>query len=106
MKNFIQKGNTMTFTAGATITAGQLVLVGVLVGVALNDAASGEECEMAISGVFEVGKVSGAIGIGVAVYYNASEGKATTTVSTNKQIGWCWVEAASDDTTVKVRLLL
>ena len=43
MTNYIQKGDTITVTAPATITSGSLVVVGSIVGVAACDAESGAD---------------------------------------------------------------
>lgn len=58
---FIQVGNTIDYTAGANISAGDLVVMGHIVGVALTDIPNGSTGAVAIEGVFEgVPKVSGA----------------------------------------------
>lgn len=105
MKSYIQDGKTMDFTAGATIAAGNLVLNGSVVGVSVNDVANGSAGIVSVSGVHEVGKDSDEVAIGVPLYYNASSGKLTTTVGSNKLAGYAWEAAGSAAATVKVRLL-
>jgi predicted RecA/RadA family phage recombinase len=61
MKNHVQTGRMMTIIAAATLTSGQVVAVGQLIGIASKDAAIGEEVELAMDGVYEVPKVSGAV---------------------------------------------
>lgn len=61
MKNHVQSGGVITITAAADITSGQVVVVGRTLGVACHDAATGEQCEVAITGVYTVPKVSGAV---------------------------------------------
>ena len=105
MKNYIQEGETMNFTAGATVVAGQMVLVGGTVGVAVNDVANGAVGVIATQGVFEVAKEgSDVVAQGVILYYNATNGTATVTVGSNKVIGYAWTAALSTDTLVQVRL--
>lgn len=58
---FIQPGAVIDYTAGGNITAGTVVPVGALLGVALADIASGDSGPVQISGVFSVPKVSGAV---------------------------------------------
>ena len=58
MKNYVQEGNTITVTAPATVTSGQLVVVGSINGVAAFDAASGADVEVTVEGVFELPKVT------------------------------------------------
>jgi len=59
MKNFHANGNTIGFTAGGNINAGAGVVIGALLGVAVNDVASGTAGVAAVSGVFELPKASG-----------------------------------------------
>lgn len=58
MKNFVQKGNTITVAVPADVTSGQLVVVGSIVGVAAYSASSGADVEVTVEGVFELPKVT------------------------------------------------
>lgn len=59
---FVQVGNTIDYTAGADIAAGDLVVMGNTLGVALTAIANGAVGSVAIEGVFEgVPKVSAAV---------------------------------------------
>lgn len=62
-KNFQQPGEVIDFTnsSGATISAGSVVRIGKILGVALVDIADGATGSVQISGVFVVPKVSGAV---------------------------------------------
>lgn len=105
MKNYIQDGDTMNFTASADVAAGEMVLVGGIVGVAVGAVANGEVGVLATEGVFEVPKEgTDVVAQGVVLYFNATNKTATTTVSSNKVIGYAWTAAGSSDTTVHVRL--
>jgi predicted RecA/RadA family phage recombinase len=105
MKNYIQDGKTIEVTAGADISAGDLVLVGLKVGVAINDIANGANGALAMEGVFEVKKEgTDTPAQGGILYLNASNKSATTTASSNKTIGYCWEAAGETATTVKIRL--
>lgn len=59
--NFVQPGNVVEYTAGGTIAAGDVVVVGDTLGVALVDMGSGDVGAVQITGVFNVPKVSGAV---------------------------------------------
>jgi predicted RecA/RadA family phage recombinase len=59
--NYVQPGKTKTITAGATLTSGQVVRVGNILGVALQAIANGATGPVAIEGVFTVPKVSAAV---------------------------------------------
>ncbi len=73
MKNYVGVGDTMKITAGAAITAGDLIATNECVGVAQNDAASGASCVMAIEGVFRLAKnTSTAINEGDLVDWDVS----------------------------------
>ena len=104
MKNFIQSGNVLTFTAAASVASGDGVLQGALFGVASTDAETGEDFEAALTGVFELPKASGALTQGQKAYWSTSNGNVTGTASGNTLIGAVTVAAADAATTVRVRL--
>ena len=87
MKNFVQPGNNVTVTAAATTTSGQLVVQPSLVGVALTDAASGAEVEIATTGVFKYAMASGAtLNVGALAYLNSSD-ELTNTAGSDPAVG-------------------
>jgi predicted RecA/RadA family phage recombinase len=59
--NFVQRGDVVNYTAGANIAAGDLVVMGHTIGVALTDIANGATGAVAIEGVFTLPKVSAAV---------------------------------------------
>lgn len=61
MKTFVQKGDVLTITAAAAFASGQVVAVGNTLGVATGAIASGAVGELALTGVYTVPKVSGAV---------------------------------------------
>ena len=89
MKNFIQQGSTLTLTAPATTTSGQLVVVGAIIGVANFDAASGDEVEVDIEGVFELPKLSGdTIAVGEKLYWNGTALTKTAGTGSKPLVGY------------------
>lgn len=60
MKNFIQKGDTITHTPAGAVTSGQAIRIGHMIGVAVTDVAAGEAGAFALTGVYELPKVSAA----------------------------------------------
>lgn len=59
---YVQPGKTITWTnAGSAVSAGDVVVIGKILGVALVDIANGASGSVAISGVFTCPKVSGAV---------------------------------------------
>lgn len=59
--NYQQPGAVIDYTAGADISAGAVVKIGKILGVALVDIANGATGSVQIEGVFTVPKVSGAV---------------------------------------------
>jgi predicted RecA/RadA family phage recombinase len=73
MKTYIQPGKVIDFVAAATVVAGQVVRIGQILGVAVNDVANGATGQAHIEGVFTVPKVSAAvIAKGEALTWDAS----------------------------------
>lgn len=58
---FRARGDVMDYVAGGAITSGQVVVMGHTLGVALKSGGAGETVPVAIEGVFELPKVSGAV---------------------------------------------
>lgn len=109
MKNYIQPGKTVTVTAPGTVTSGQLVVVGSLVGVAAFDAASGAEVEIDTEGVFTLPKVvADAIAQGDKLYWDSGAAKVTKTAGTGSKpfVGVARAAAGNGVTEVECRLTL
>lgn len=105
MRNYIKSGSVMTVTASGAVSSGDVVETGSLVGVAATDAASGEQVEVALEGVYEVPKVSAqAWTQGVAVYWDSSAGNATTSSSGNTLMGHAFEAAENPSATGRVLL--
>jgi predicted RecA/RadA family phage recombinase len=104
---FIHDGTSIDYTPGIAVTAGDVIVQGELIGVAKRDIAANTLGALAVDGVFDFPKASGAstaIAIGVNVYWNAGTQVATTTSSGNKLIGKTVRAAVDADTTVRVRM--
>ncbi|MBF0190222.1 MAG: DUF2190 family protein [Magnetococcales bacterium] len=104
MKNFIQPGDIVTVAAPAAVSSGGGVLVGTLFGVAVSDAASGDNLEMITEGVVDLPKAAVAITQGAKVYWDNTAKNVTTTVGTNTLVGCALVAVAVGDATTRVRL--
>ena len=79
----IQEGGVIDYTAVATIANGDVVPFTDRVGVALDDAVSGDVISLALEGVFEMtGTTADTFAIGTVVYFDAAT-RAVTTVSTS-----------------------
>ncbi len=105
MVNFVKEGDTIAVTAPYTVTSGMLVLVGSIVGIAAFDAASGATVELAVKGVFDVGKTSAlAITAGDLLYLDDTNHVLNKTSSAQKLVGVALADAANPSAIVRVRL--
>lgn len=108
MKNYVQNGDYVEFTAGATITSGQLVQVGSLHGVSVTDVANGAKGTLAMEGVFTLPKLTAAAGdactAGGPVYFSSGSVSGSDSSGTRKLVGYSLAAAAQAATTVQVRL--
>lgn len=105
--NYYAEGDTLTYSnSGSAISAGDLVVIGVRVGVALEDiAATTGSGQVAMKGVFTVAKEAPLVMTqGDLLYANATSGELDKTASAQTAAGYCWVSAASAATTVQVKL--
>ena len=105
--NFIQEGKTLEYTndTGSAIASGDLVKVGVRVGVALVDIANGSSGAVAMSGVYEVDKeASLAVTQGDLLYLDATSGELDKTTTDHTLAGYAFATEATSSTTVKVCL--
>lgn len=110
MKNYVGPGNTVQFTAAAAITAGDIVVLPELVGIAQNDVASGAVGVLVIEGEFEYDKATGtAHAVGDLLDYDVSADNVSTGITpasgdvTNFAV--CTEAAASGATRTKFKLL-
>ena len=105
--NFVHDGSSIDYRPGADVAAGDVVVQNDLVGIAKLDIAANVLGALAVTGVFDVPKATGAgtaIGAGAKVYWNATAKQATTTATGNKYLGKTVRAAADADATVRVRL--
>lgn len=105
MKNFVQRGLTLTLTAPYARLAGQGMLVGFLFGICANDVASGADVECDLEGVFDVTAVTAdTFAQGAKVYWDDTAKKCTSTPTSNTLVGAAALAKANGDTTVRLRL--
>ena len=105
MKNFVQRGDTLTIPAPAAVLSGGVVIAGSIAGVANGHADIGESVDVDVVCVFELPKVSAlAIAVGDIIYWDATAGLANKTATANTKLGVAIEAAANPSATVKVRL--
>lgn len=110
MKNYVNQGCTVDYTAGADITSGAVVALGNQIGVAVDDIANGETGVLRLDGVFTLPKVSAAdIAQGESVIWDSSASAFDdnqATPATGDISGCCVAVAAAGngETTVDVKI--
>lgn len=106
MKNTWQKGDTLSLTAPYDVVSGAGFKVGLIFAVATSAALNGTAVEGQTVGVCDVLAVTAdtAAAPGVAIYWDDTAKKATTTVGSNIKIGVTAAAKTGTDTTVRVRL--
>jgi predicted RecA/RadA family phage recombinase len=106
MKNFIQRGETLTLIAPAAVASGDMVKVGQIHGVAVASAANGAEVEVVTIGVFELPKKPAeAINQGDLVYWDNANTYLTKTSAVGLTlVGVATASALAAATTVEARL--
>lgn len=100
MRNFVQEGLTLPFTAPYDVASGGGVLVGSLFLVALQAVLSGGSGDGKPRGVFDLPKATGeAWTAGTSkLYWDNTNKRLTTTASTNMLVGVALQTQASGDT--------
>jgi len=106
---YIHEGNSIDYTPAADVAAGEVVVQGELVGIAKLDIPAGTLGALAVVGVFDLPKATGAstaIAEGLDVYWDESAKEATTNSDTgsNKRIGRSIAAAGDNDASVRVRM--
>lgn len=104
MQNFLQRGDTLTVPAPVILSSGAGVKVGAIFGIAATDAQVGDDVALSVVGVFTLPKAANAFAVGDGVYWDATAGAATSTVSGNTRIGVAINPTAAADATADVRL--
>ena len=103
--NYIQPGEVVEYTAGATISSGDLIALNNRAGVALTDIANGATGSVALTGVYTVPKTAGATwSVGQAIYVIAATGIATVTATGNVPAGYAFAAATEGATTGQLLL--
>ena len=103
---FVQPGKVLDYANGGTAQAsGAVVIAGTLVGVCLAAIAANATGSVQIAGVFTLPKLStDTPAQGALVYWDATNGRITTTSAGNTLAGKAFVASASGETTVAVLL--
>ncbi|MCE5280331.1 MAG: DUF2190 family protein [Planctomycetaceae bacterium] len=110
---FVQDGNSVDYTPGSAVAAGDVIVQGTLVGIARTPIAASILGSLAVRGIFDVVKAAVEIAAGAAVYWDADgdpvggtagTGAATTTRTGNTFMGFAVAAAADTAATVRADL--
>ena len=104
---FVQDGSSIDYTPAGDVAAGDVVVLNDLVGIARQPIAAGAPGSLAVAGVFEMPKATGAgtaIAAGVKLYWDAANTQATETATDHTYLGKAVAAAGDDEATVRVRL--
>lgn len=106
MRNFVQTGDTVTFTAPTGgVVSGLAYLIGTILVVAAATVAQALPFEGATEGIFDLPKAATITPAeGALVYWDNSAHNVTTTATGNTRIGVCCVVPGASDATIRVRL--
>lgn len=102
---FRQPGDVIDYVAGGNIVAGQVVVIGARIGVALTAIANGKTGSVRVTGVFEITKLgTDVVAQGAALYWDAGNTRLTTTVGSNTPAGYAWKAAGNGPTLVEIKI--
>mgnify|MGYP006276178257 CR=1 FL=1 len=106
---YVHEGNSIDYTPGSAVSAGDVVVQGDLIGIAKLDIAAETLGALAVTGVFDLPKATGvgeAIPAGAELFWDVADGVAKTDDESgaNKGLGKTVAAAGDDDETVRVRL--
>jgi len=106
---FIHDGSSIDYTPGGAVTAGAVVVQGEMIGIAKVAIPANALGALAVVGVFDVPKATGAstaITAGANMYWDATNSVATTDDDTgnNKLLGKTVLAATDADATVRIRM--
>lgn len=101
---YVQKGEAIDYRPANAVAAGDVIVLGTLVGIARLDIEANTLGSLAVVGCFEAPKATGAITAGAAVYWDATNKQVTTTAAGKPYLGKAVAAAASSDETVQFLL--
>lgn len=104
MAAYKQDGDKWDYTPTSAVAVGAVVVLNDTIAVADRPIAANALGAVAVEGVFEMPKATGAIGQGAVVYWDSTAGNVTTTASGNKRAGKAAKAAESADAVVWVAI--
>ena len=109
MATFVHRGDSIDYTPSSDVAAGAVVVQGDLVGVTKLGIPADRLGALAVTGVFDFPKATGAgeaIAAGSEVFWDEADqvAKTDSEAGANKSLGKTVAAAGDDDATVRVRL--
>lgn len=109
LTEFLQEGVSLDFVPATDVLAGDVVVLGELVGIVQRDTKAGELGSISVDGVYAMPKSTGtgtSMLAGVILFWNATTKLVTTNAAAgvNKMLGKAIWPALDTDTKVRVRL--
>jgi len=102
---YVMSGDVLDYVAGSAISAGQVLLIGVRIGVAMTAIANGATGAVAVEGVFTIAKLStDVVAQGDLLYWDNTNSRMTLTSAGNTLAGYAAKAAGNGVTTVEINL--
>lgn len=102
---YVMSGDVIDYVAGSAVTSGQVLLIGVRVGVALAAIASGATGAVRMLGIFTIAKLSSdVVTVGAALYWDNTNSRMTLTSAGNTLAGFATAAAGNGVTTVEISI--
>lgn len=102
---YVMSGEVVDYVAGSAISSGQVVLMGMRIGVALAAIASGASGAVRVKGIFTIAKLStDVVTQGALLYWDNTNFRLTLTSAGNTLAGYATKAAGNGVTTVEINL--
>ncbi len=102
---YIMSGEVIDYVAGSAISSGQILLIGLRIGVALTSIANGATGAAQVKGIFTIAKLStDVVAQGALLYWDNTNSRLTTTSAGNTLAGYATKAAGNGVTTVEINL--
>jgi predicted RecA/RadA family phage recombinase len=104
---FVQEGFSRDYTPTSDVAAGDVIDLGVWVGIAVHDIPANTLGALQLEGIYDVAKFAGeAIADGATIYWDQGTLTATGTIAYSEAVmGRCVQAALAGDATVRVKLM-
>ena len=102
LARYVQKGESIDYRPTEAVSAGDVIVVSDLIGVARLDIPANTLGSLAVAGVFDTVKSNTAVPSGSAVFWDAAAKQATPVSGSNRYLGKAIAGAAAGDASVRV----